>query len=1203
MPSWKKVILSGSSANLNSLTVDTNVTASSFTGSFTGSFLGTASYAVSASWAPGGTTFPYTGSAIISGSLTLTGSFNVTGSTTQTGNNNLLGNTTLSGSIIISGSTTTPATPTIKVYGDMETNGVIKFDPVNKNIDNSISASYVYVSGSTQDLYFSQNGSGYSNTTRLRWIEGNLYTGILNGGLITSQSSTVYQVGSGSGIIVNLNASTGSNPYPTIQYVNWNLVTQSIAALSASYDQQFVAIQSNGTIFAQGTPFTDGQFNTLIPVGLVLHNNNSTINGVKTQPSLAYGWKQRSSIFTQAFGPLKLSGFTLAPSGSSTGSLVVGSGTAFADGANYPIDPNNPSYVTDTGTSVSKIWRYYQSGSSSNGWVYLQNGGAGYSTIDPTQYSNNGTLTAVPGTGPGRNWSIQRVFWFPNSVSKAIVVYYGNAVYPNQSSALANINIEAFVEAPTTAANAVFLGYILVQNNADFTNSSTYTIVPGGLFRSVGGSGGGGSVITTTLAGLSDVSISGPTDGQALVYSNVSTKWQNSNNISASITGNAATATTASYVTTAQTASYVLNAVSSSYATTASYVTGSIHTSTNPALSASYALTSSYSNTSTTASYVTGSIHTSTNPALSASYALTSSYSNTSTSASYALNSTSASYALTASYSTTASYVNTLNQNVLITGSLTVGTSSLGSNENTLVLGPAPGGGTGEGGQLLLQATNVGGYTSASMFDNYQNLTRLLRGTNVSSDAVVASWNMGTKQMQLPAYNSLSSFTGSLVGYLGFDNNGYLLTVSGSGGGGSTSPGGSSGQIQYNNGGSFGGVSVLTFTGGNLYGTGSFTGSFNGVHTGSLLGTASYASQALTASYSNTSTSASYALNSTSASYALSASQVTSASYAISTSVAISSSYALNSTSASYALNSTSASYALSSSQALTASYVTTAQTASYVLNAVSASQALTASNTPNALITASVSSNTITFTKGNGTTFNITVATGSGGGGGGGNITGSFSDYPNYMVLTSGSNAVTDTPSVQYIPTQKALLGGYNAITSPYGTSKPFGGMISTLDPANIWQSGYFNGTALPNETAATNLFAGQLCFRNSSGQWDSSDAVAEQDTSVNMLGICLKTATTGNTTSILIQGMYSIDWSVSGLTDFSSPATGMPVYMDESNNGHAGNITDITNILSSFTPGEVVRKVGSLFWWGNSFSSNIAVVYFNPSDDYIVL
>ncbi len=50
---------------------------------------------------------------------------------------------------------------------------------------------------------------------------------------------------------------------------------------------------------------------------------------------------------------------------------------------------------------------------------------------------------------------------------------------------------------------------------------------------------------------------------------------------------------------------------------TASYVSGSVFTSTNPALSASYALT---------ASYVSGSTFTSTNPALSASYALTASY-------------------------------------------------------------------------------------------------------------------------------------------------------------------------------------------------------------------------------------------------------------------------------------------------------------------------------------------------------------------------------------------------------------------------------------------------------------------------------------------------------------------------------------------------------------------------------------------------
>ena len=71
MPSWKRVIVSGSSAVLTSVTA---------TAGFTGSLQGTASYAtqaLSASYAPGGAgtpTFPYTGSAIISGSLEITGS-------------------------------------------------------------------------------------------------------------------------------------------------------------------------------------------------------------------------------------------------------------------------------------------------------------------------------------------------------------------------------------------------------------------------------------------------------------------------------------------------------------------------------------------------------------------------------------------------------------------------------------------------------------------------------------------------------------------------------------------------------------------------------------------------------------------------------------------------------------------------------------------------------------------------------------------------------------------------------------------------------------------------------------------------------------------------------------------------------------------------------------------------------------------------
>jgi hypothetical protein len=64
MPSWKKVILSGSDATLNSLYVTTNVTASSFTGSFTGSFLGTSSFASQALSSSFATTASYASTAL-----------------------------------------------------------------------------------------------------------------------------------------------------------------------------------------------------------------------------------------------------------------------------------------------------------------------------------------------------------------------------------------------------------------------------------------------------------------------------------------------------------------------------------------------------------------------------------------------------------------------------------------------------------------------------------------------------------------------------------------------------------------------------------------------------------------------------------------------------------------------------------------------------------------------------------------------------------------------------------------------------------------------------------------------------------------------------------------------------------------------------------------------------------------------------------
>jgi hypothetical protein len=454
--------------------------------------------------------------------LVITGSVNITGSTVQVGSNNLLGNTFLSGSIIISGAFGTN-NPTVKIYGDTTHDGYIRFDPVSTNIDTSVSASYIYVSGSTNDLYFSQNGSGYNNVTRLRWLEGNLYTGLLHGANITAAvGGTTFNLSSGSGIIVNLNASLNNDPYPTIKFVSWPTFTNQPITYLNSDVQTFLGIDENAQIVQQNTPWNDGQYNTSISIGTVIHQNKSTVNASITYPNMAYGYKQRTYDFIKAFGPLKLAGYTLSTS-SSLG-LTVGSGSAFADGRNYQNDPNNPSYILDNGTAVSKIFRYYQSGSA---FVQDTNNALGYPGIDTTQYNPNGT-GILTGTSPSKFY-VKRIFWYPNSATKGIVSYYGLSEYSTLDEAQARYINEPFLETPNTQQNAIFLGLIIIKGNANFTSANDYRVIQSGLFRSTIGGGAAAGAGATTLQGLADTVITSPGHGDLFIYSG--SVWINSSAI------------------------------------------------------------------------------------------------------------------------------------------------------------------------------------------------------------------------------------------------------------------------------------------------------------------------------------------------------------------------------------------------------------------------------------------------------------------------------------------------------------------------------------------------------------------------------------------------------------------------------------------------------------------------------------------------
>ena len=345
--------------------------------------------------------------------------------------------------------------------------------------------------------------------------------------------------------------------------------------------------------------------------------------------------------------------------------------------------------------------------------------------------------------------------------------------------------------------NVTITGSLLVSNSIVLTPSGSISVVSGSILAlSLTGSLLGTSSWAQNTITASYVSGS--------VHTSTNPALSASYAVSSSYSLSSSFATTSSFTTTAATASSVGNLTQNITITGSLFVSNSIVLTPSGSISivsgsinalsitGSLLGTSSWSQNAVTASYVSGSVHTSTNPALSASYALSSSYSLSSsfaTTASFTTNAATASFVTQAQ---TASYLNPLNQgNVIITGSLYIsgsGTSLLlggnvtASTEASLIIGVPPNIGTGEGGQIILQASNVSGWTSASMLDNYQNTFRLLRGNNTSSDASQLSVDMHTGQLTLYKYLNASSFVGTATANLAVDSAGKVITVSTSGG-------------------------------------------------------------------------------------------------------------------------------------------------------------------------------------------------------------------------------------------------------------------------------------------------------------------------------------------------------------------------------------------------------------------------------------
>ena len=401
---------------------------------------------------------------------------------------------------------------------NMTVDNVLTFTSASTTTDDN--AIFIKAKDGTNVLHFRYDDKELS----IDDVTENIPSGITSGGALTKANNTQVTIAAGTGIINDLNKESGSGePHPEIKHIAWSQQTFTCTGLTSSSNKQlntWVYIDASGAVNQQTTPFTDAQIAHNIIIGSIIHTS-ATIDFVKTFPVTAYGAIPQLQEFSRIFGPLKKSGHNVTANGSNL-KLNRAAGVAWAFGRNYAADPNNPSLVSDAAKTDAVIHRYYAD--SSTGHTLDTNDGAGYTAIDPTKYDDSSGTLATVASG---KFTVQRLYYFPNEIN-TIVVYYGKEEYISLSVAEEQYQLESFTEAGNTAEQAIYLGAVIVKQNATNLSSATEAkFLLGGIFRSISAIALGGAAAAAQLSDLSDVTVSSASNNQFLKFNGSSGVFEN----------------------------------------------------------------------------------------------------------------------------------------------------------------------------------------------------------------------------------------------------------------------------------------------------------------------------------------------------------------------------------------------------------------------------------------------------------------------------------------------------------------------------------------------------------------------------------------------------------------------------------------------------------------------------------------------------
>ena len=274
-------------------------------------------------------------------------------------------------------------------------------------------------------------------------VGGAIGTFSITGGTVEFVSGTPYWIPENQGV--------------TKEVVHFASGTDIACTFLATHPVTYVGIQGyDGSIQQSTIPFTASQRRSIIPIGVVVHSDNTTVLLVNNLQNTGLQVGNQTRDLMEALGFFSVSGNIISANGANL-NMDKSAGIAFKAGSNFTTDRDDP-HTLSLPLQSALTFRYRAQDSVEESDTIA---------FDPYYIDVGGEKRPLSGDLKA---GVQRVYIFP---SGAIRVQRGQEQFNNLSQAIEMAGDEAFTPEPNISQNGLLLALIAhTRNCSDLTDAS-----------------------------------------------------------------------------------------------------------------------------------------------------------------------------------------------------------------------------------------------------------------------------------------------------------------------------------------------------------------------------------------------------------------------------------------------------------------------------------------------------------------------------------------------------------------------------------------------------------------------------------------------------------------------------------------------------------------------------------------------------------